>query len=352
MEVRVLDKSRLAPLLDAVIGDMSVIGVKEKHGKYVYGPLRRGTEFCPDFDVTVQSPKQFILPARETMLDFTLGDQPVVTPHHDTTPCIIWGVHPYDIKAINLLDKTFRETSHDRHYLDRRAATMIVGIDPVRASEKAFWGSMRAATVEHGFDLLLTDLGDEFAVAVGSERGGELLNRYGATEQASDDQLAVRDAVRAHQGDLCHPNRRLHFSLDLLPSLLQEGVDADLWKEESEKCFSCGSCNLVCPTCYCFDVRDEVDSGLTKGRRLRVWDGCMLHDFAAVATGENFREHRYQRYRHRFYRKGLYVKDRYGEFACVGCGRCASACLPDITDPVKVYNKLHQSLRGVTHHEA
>jgi len=28
--------------------------------------------------------------------------------------------------------------------------------------------------------------------------------------------------------------------------------------------------------------------------------------------------------------------------ACVGCGRCASACLPDIADPVNLFNKLKE----------
>ena len=70
----------------------------------------------------------------------------------------------------------------------------------------------------------------------------------------------------------------------------------------------------------------------------------LLEDFAAVGHGENFRGARIDRYRHRFYRKGQYLHRKYGDIACVGCGRCASACLPDIADPVDVYNTLKEDM--------
>jgi sulfhydrogenase subunit beta (sulfur reductase) len=30
--------------------------------------------------------------------------------------------------------------------------------------------------------------------------------------------------------------------------------------------------------------------------------------------------------------------------ACVGCGRCVKACLPDIANPINVYNRLVEDL--------
>ena len=61
-----------------------------------------------------------------------------------------------------------------------------------------------------------------------------------------------------------------------------------------------------------------------------------------MATGENFRKTRAQRQRHRFFRKGKYLPDVHGELGCVGCGRCARACLVDIT-PVNVFNALYKA---------
>jgi len=66
----------------------------------------------------------------------------------------------------------------------------------------------------------------------------------------------------------------------------------------------------------------------------------MLKDFTKVGSGEVFREDVKERYRHRFFRKGNYLPERYGFVACVGCGRCGIACLPDIADPCNLINEL------------
>jgi ferredoxin len=90
-------------------------------------------------------------------------------------------------------------------------------------------------------------------------------------------------------------------------------------------------------------VHDDMGLDLINGERLRRWAGCLLQDFARVATGENFRETRASRYRHRFFRKGLYLFKVLDDVACVGCGRCASSCLPDIADPVDAFNRLKET---------
>ena len=121
--------------------------------------------------------------------------------------------------------------------------------------------------------------------------------------------------------------------------VLASAAKSPVWEKQSEKCYSCGTCNLVCPTCYCFDVLDEMGLSLTEGDRVREWDGCMLEEFAEVAGDENFREDRSQRLRHRMYRKYSYLFTRYDVPFCCGCGRCARQCLVDI-DPVGVINEL------------
>jgi ferredoxin len=92
-------------------------------------------------------------------------------------------------------------------------------------------------------------------------------------------------------------------------------------------------------------VQDDVNWDLTRGRRDRAWDGCLLDGFAKVAGDHDFRKARGDRFRHRLYRKAKYVPAKIGgQIACVGCGRCVSACLPDIANPVKVYNRLIDDL--------
>jgi sulfite reductase subunit B len=128
--------------------------------------------------------------------------------------------------------------------------------------------------------------------------------------------------------------------VDKWAKLLSANYENSIWDKKSGKCMECGSCTMVCPTCYCYDVQDNVSLNLEEGERIRTWDGCLLHDFTAVAGGEVFRDDISERYRHRFYRKGNYLPARYGFIACVGCGRCAIACLPDIADPCDLINDL------------
>jgi len=136
--------------------------------------------------------------------------------------------------------------------------------------------------------------------------------------------------------------RQLSFPKREIPVLLGHAATNPLWEEQANKCLNCGTCNLVCPTCYCFDVVDEMDLDLVHGKRIRRWDACLLSDFAKVASGENFRETRTSRYQHRLFRKGQYLFSKLGDVACVGCGRCASFCLADIADPVDVFNRLKE----------
>lgn len=346
MEERVLEKEKLRSLLEKFINEAEVVGVCQRKGKYVYEKLESPDEFCPDFDVTCQSPKRYIFPPREDLLRFALGEKIAAEALFDDKFRVIWGVHPYDIKAINIVDLMFESTNKDKHYLQRRQNTFIVGIDPLRASEKSFWHIMEADKVDRGFDLMLTDIGEEYIITVGTERAKNFLDRFGVSERAGEAKIEKREKVRENLKYLCPQERKLNFSLEALPYLLMRASEAPLWKEKAEKCFSCGSCNLVCPTCYCFDVQDWVSEDLTEGKRYRLWDGCLLQDFAVVATGENFRKERYQRYRHRFYRKGLYIKKEYGVFACVGCGRCGISCLSEIADPVEVYNEVFNYVKG------
>ena len=100
------------------------------------------------------------------------------------------------------------------------------------------------------------------------------------------------------------------------------------------------------PPVFCFDVQDEVVLNLKDGERLRQWDGCVLVDFAKVATGENFRHDKASRFRHRIYRKGKYILERYGKVGCVGCGRCATACLAEIASPLEAFNAIAESVQA------
>jgi len=310
-----------------------------KGERFAFGPLKRASDLRLDYDVTILPPKKYVLPQTEPLLTFevrgaaqsVLADQEMV----------LFGVHPYDLVAINQMDELFEQGEYDTHYMCRRKKMTIVALDVVRPSANVFASSMGTATVKHGFDMLLTVLDDGSVIAEAATAKGErLLQSADKPADATEADLAQRRAVQERNEQTLN-RYRLACKPSYLPKLLESAYDHPVWEERAQRCYSCGSCNLVCPTCYCFDVRDEVNWDLKTGTRSRCWDGCLLENFATVAGNHNFRKQRAERFRHRLYRKGKYVPAKIGgQIACVGCGRCITACTAKIANPIEIYNRL------------
>jgi sulfhydrogenase subunit beta (sulfur reductase) len=338
MTVKKLTKKVLDGWVQGLVATDQVMGVQAKGDRFDFAPLASARDLRLDYDVTLQPPKQFFLPPCETLLRYQIGG--AYTSMVPQERLILFGVHPYDLIAINQLDQLFREDNGDVHYLDRRKNITIVAVDVKTASKNVFASSMKTAVAKEGYDVLLTDVGDGFVVEAATDKGQALLTKAkGATDAGTED-LAKRKQVWDY--NTRHLNQHpLKCDPAYLPKLLDKAYKHPVWERRAKTCFSCGSCNLVCPTCYCFDVQDDVSWDRTSGTRERAWDGCLLDGFTKVAGNHEFRKARADRFRHRLYRKAKYVPAKIGgQIACVGCGRCVGACLPDIANPVAVYNEL------------
>jgi NAD(P)H-flavin reductase len=348
--MKILSKNDFADFVNALIKDDSwnVIGVKAKGNKFAFGTIEDASELRLDYDVTLLPPKKYFFPQRETLFTYNLAGGFSAKNPAEAKPIVIIGVHPYDIVALFHMDEIFRETKSDPYYFKKRESSIIIGVNIQKMSKWNFSTYMGAATVDYGYDLMLTDLGNRYAISVGSQKGGELLSTYAknlTSALARDIQMVGqkrREIFNMSQQKLdCPPEQ--------IPEILKKTYEeSGFWEEHSEKCLACGSCVLVCPTCYCFDVKDNPDLSLEQGERIRTWDACLLEDFAKIASGENFRSTRPTRYRHRYFKKGKYLFDKFGFISCVGCGRCSSNCLPDIANPVNLFNDMYQesSRRG------
>lgn len=346
---RMLSQKELLLLVEEMSRKRRIIGPVAHDGNNFYeevtepGRLNLGFRYC------VYAPRSFLFPPVETLFVFnrfehTFTAKPVI----DSRPMLFVGVHPCDIHAIRLLDRVFEQDHRDEHYLARRAHTMIVGIDcPSPCTQGVFCADMQTNAATQGFDLMLYPLhnaGTEdaiFGVYFGSEAGREwvLYSRKGSVPTAADE----RAFEQYEREKLAAFHKQLKMRAAELPDLLDRSYDSLLWEATARRCYSCGSCNLSCPTCYCFNIYDESDLSGTTGRRERSWDGCHLASFAEVAGGHNFRPKAASRLRHRIYRKAKWIRQRTDLPGCVGCARCDRACTAKINS-VEIYNQLAEEV--------
>ena len=99
--------------------------------------------------------------------------------------------------------------------------------------------------------------------------------------------------------------------------------DKEYWEEVAAKCISCGICTLLCPTCYCFDINDEMVK--KQGTRFRSCDSCAFSIYTKMPM-ENPREEKWQRVRQKVCHKYGFYPMNFGVIACTGCGRCIRLC--------------------------
>jgi sulfhydrogenase subunit beta (sulfur reductase) len=329
---KVLAKQDLGRFVAGLARRYEVVGPKRKPEaeQFYFAVVEDPAELRLDYPTTILSAKKYFLPQEESLLRFDATTAPVRTePVLAARERVVFGMHPCDINALWLLDAVFSVDPKDANYLRRREQALVVGLDCLKAcDEHVFCADMGTQEAKTGYDVMLTDLGDTYFLDIASDRGKELLVGAPVAEATSPDFARLQEVRKAKEAAF---PKKFRFDTKYLPDILEESWDSLIWQATARRCFSCGSCNLVCPTCYCFDVFEEVDLTLQRGERKRRLDGCLLEGFARVAGGENFRPERADRLRHRIFRKGKYLMEKYGRPGCVGCGRCDRVCLVKIS---------------------
>lgn len=338
MRLKIINKEDMPAFVSSAMTEYAVFGPVARENAFAFAPIADVTQLRLDYNTTILPPKKYLFPQQETLFTYRT-DMLSATPVFDMRWRVIFGVHTCDLHAISTLNAAFAKGHSDTHYWKRQTTTLLVSIECLTPCDKhAFCKSMDTLSATRGFTLHLIDLGEAYAVEVGSQAGEVLLTNHARTREMTRQEVTLLNKMLSAKW--AHFPRQLSVEARDLPSLMALSYRSPVWEEIGQRCLACGACNLVCPTCYCFDVKERVSLDGKTGERFRVWDSCLLDEFASVASGENFRKTRAQRLRHRFFRKGKYLPDMYqGELGCVGCGRCARACLVNIT-PVGVWNAL------------
>ena len=303
---------------------------------------KKYSEFSDDITIgevrAFEPLKAFFFGARAKVSEDFKSDVPI----SKEKPYAIIGVKACDLKGFKVLDFVFKgEDVIDPFYAKARENNLIISADCTCAIETCFCLALDVKPYpQENFDINLSQVKGGFIVETGSQKGREIVEKNSSLfEDAKTEFINERDEQRVRVIKEVEKNiqekeipRQERFK-----GIIEKNYESNIWKEEAETCVECGACNSICPTCHCFLLFDQKDNQHLA--RFRLWDSCMIKDFARVAGGANPRHKLWMRLRNRFEKKFDFFPKLANIYACTGCGRCVSAC-PAKIDIRKVLKRL------------
>ncbi len=328
MLYKTLEKEGYKDFVRNLISDFEFVGPKKKdRAVHDFVTIKSIEELDTDYKRTTIPPaKKILFPPTEELVKYEIRDGIKIESVVESSEKVLFGINAWDLNAMNFLDKVFSVDFVDENYFAKRKKLIVIGKD-CEPTETNFSLSMGAEYVKEGFDLYITELKNKYFVRVGTAKGNDILEKYAETKDAGREDFKGYDTYMDEY--------RKKFSLKAGIKSFYDNFeliydDDKLWEKIAENCYSCGSCNLVCPTCFCFNVKDDMELNLVDGTKTREWDSCMIPEYGLVAGGHNFRPTKENRLKQRYRCKLKTSLDKYGAYGCVGCGRCIEACLAKI----------------------
>lgn len=316
---KIIRRSQIAKLLDFLEKNYLVIAPIQKGDEFVFelinphlGKPSQARKVALDYPTTVLPPtKVALLPPKQLMFNYNKSKSSNLKSQiSELPPQVLFGVHDYDIQAINILDQVMSAPNQDYYYLSRRKKTIIIGIEHQRTPQH--FDHYFPFDLAGGYDLFLSQMKNFFIVSVGSNLGQWLVE----LPFFEDSSWKIKRTKNREKDIIFSPKTS---------KLIEKNKDSKIWDKVAETCLGCGVCSYVCPLCYCFETSDEISLDGQQKCRYRRWDACFLPDFFQTAAGNTktkLRDRIYNWYHHKFVR----MPAEYGHPGCVGCGRCIAQC--------------------------
>jgi ferredoxin len=321
--------------IDTLRSEYRVFGPVREKDQAIFKEISSSGELFIEYASTMLSPgKMFIYKPKEDILRFRMEDTLSIEEcSPEIEKQVIVGIHSCDIHAILYLDKTFLGAFTDPYYKARRDNSFLIALNCMQVSENCFCSSVGTGPhlkAQSGYDIVLTDFEEDYLVELKSARSFELFNLKGKKAGPG-----VWKGKSKKEESLLKSFKKI-IDVKGIDDLFMKNLDHHVWAETAdERCLSCSNCVMVCPTCFCYDIVDEMSMDLTEVRRFRQLDACQDLRFAAVHGG-NFRGTRASRLR-QFVMHNLNYTSQYGLIKTVGCGRCITWCPTkiDLTEMAK-----------------
>lgn len=323
---RALQKKDLPAFLQDLIEHFDLFApLRLTEGVSVY---QRVTDHPEEIDLSLpnlRKPlKEVFLPQSEVMFHYGRrgGRTEVSISEESGRERVAFGARPCEIQAILLLDLVFAaKDPPDVYYLEKRNRTTIVGLGCHAPLTTCFCNVVGGGPFRReGADLFMIDLGETYLVEFLTPKG-ESFSENPFLKEATHEEV---DRAKEVEGKAIHKASSNRFPVEGIDRKLDEMLDSPFWDRVHETCLGCRVCTYLCPTCHCFDIRDEGDE--SGGRRVRNWDSCLSALYSLETSGHNPRPTNRERTRQRLMHKFNYIPKNFGRLGCVGCGRCIRYC--------------------------
>jgi len=334
-----ISQNNLFKLLDALRAAYEVYVPVKKDNQRFYKKYDRDLEDVVIGEARAFEPlKSFYSRAREVVAE----DFKAEIPHSGDKPLAIVGAKACDLKGFKIQDYVFKNHDYpDPFYIKVRQDNLVISADCTCALDTCFCLALGIQPhPSEDFDINLSQVKNGFVVEVASSKGRALIDEHASLfEEASQELIGEKDTQRSAVAESVKGNIKQNEipHQDLYKGIVEKKYESDIWEDEAKTCVECGACNTICPTCHCFLLYDQKNE--QQMARLRIWDSCMVKDFARVAGGANPRPSLWMRLRNRFEKKFDFFPKVADIYACTGCGRCISAC-PAKIDIRKVLKRL------------
>ncbi len=326
MKIIKIEKEDWVQGLEKLQTDYRVFAPVEDKDSHEFKELAQGQAPVLDISNTRLSAKSAIYPQSQVMFTYTLDESK--ENHHihqpvdlEGNPRAVVGIRPCDAASFQLVKRNFDNPDYpDPFWVKPFEQSTFVGVGCDNPSKSCFCTSVGCGPYnEEGLDLLFSQDGEGYIAKVLTEKGEALAKQAGWEKEADTDEFAAKK-------EAAEQKITQKVSVEQLGDKNTNDLfGADFWDDVSFACLNCGTCTYSCPTCWCFDIQDEVKG--TEGKRMRNWDSCMYPLFTLEGSGHNPRPNKVQRVRQRFMHKLKYYVDKYeAGVQCVGCGRCIQLC--------------------------
>lgn len=307
--MRFLSDKNLRGWLESLMGMGSLIAPMDfGPGLTLFSQIRDPGDVNLGYETTPIPPKDLLFPSSEALFKFS-RERGYEVPRMEGEAFLL-GIRPCDALGIRLMDFPFLSEPADPRYEGRRLRTTLIGLGCIKARPECFCTSFGTGPFDaSNVDAFLIPVKGGFLAEARTEKGTKALA-----------------AAELEEASIPIPKPPEVPSIDVkaVGEIALSLFNSPYWGRLADRCLSCKLCAYVCPSCYCFDIRDyPIRDG---AERIRSWDSCQSPLFSRQASGYDPRQTKASRLRNRFYHKFSYFPGEFGAFGCTGCGRCVRYC--------------------------